>query len=99
MVLGIFANELQKRLTLKKKDMKASNIQDRKLNIIEKLILLNDEDVFKQIEEIINSSMRRPKMNRLTKEELINRAQLSNRNIEKDEVLTQEEVEKLSKRW
>ena len=79
--------------------MKASNIQDRKLNIIEKLILLNDEDLFKQIEELINSSMKRPMMKRLTKEELINRAQVSNRNIEKDEVLTQEEVEKLSQRW
>lgn len=79
--------------------MKASNIQDRKLNIIEKLILLNDEDVFKQVEELINSSMKRPKMKRLSKEELINRAQLSNMNIENEEVLTQEEVEKLSKKW
>lgn len=79
--------------------MKASNIQDRKLNIIEKLILLNDEDVFKQVEELINSSMKRPKMERLSKEELINRAQLSNMNIENEEVLTQEEVEKLSKKW
>ncbi|HET6556734.1 MAG TPA: hypothetical protein VFG54_05430 [Prolixibacteraceae bacterium] len=79
--------------------MKASNIQDRKLNIIEKLILLNDGDVVKQIEELINSSMKRPKMKRLTKDELINRAQLSNRNIEKEEVLTPEEVVKLSQRW
>lgn len=79
--------------------MKASNIQDRKLNIIEKLILLNDEDVFKQIEVLFNSLMKRPKMKRFTKEELINRAQISYRNIEKDEVLIQEELEKLSYRW
>lgn len=79
--------------------MKPSNIQDRKLNIIEKLIILNDEDVFKQVEELIDSSLKRPQIKKLTKQELVARAKISNENIEKGEVFTQEEAEKLSQSW
>lgn len=79
--------------------MKTSNIQDRKLNIIEKLILLNDEDLVKQVEELIDISVKRPQIKRFTKQELIDRAKISNMNIEKGEVFTQEEAEKLSQSW
>ena len=79
--------------------MKSSSIQDRKLNIIEKLIILNDENVFKQVEELIDSSLKRPHLKRFTKHELIDRAKISNKNIENGEVFTQEEVEKLSQSW
>lgn len=79
--------------------MKQSNIQDRKLNIIEQLIILNDEDVFKQVEELIDSSLKRPQMKRFTKQELVNRAKKSNENIDRGEVYTQEEAEKLSQNW
>jgi len=79
--------------------MEPSNIQDRKLNIIEKLILLNDEDLVKQVEELIDSTFKRPQLKRFTKQELIDRARIANMNIEKGEVFTQEEVEKLSQSW
>ena len=79
--------------------MRSSNIQDRKLNIIEKLIILNDENVFKQVEDLIDSSLKRPQLKRFTKQELIDRARISNKNIENGEVFTQEEVEKLSQNW
>jgi len=79
--------------------MESSNIQDRKLNIIEKLILLNDEDLVKQVEELIDTSFKRPQLKRFTKQDLIERARISNMNIEKGEVYTQEEAEKLSQSW
>jgi hypothetical protein len=79
--------------------MKQSNIQDRKLNIIEQLIILNDEDVFKQVEELIDSALRRPQMKRFSKQELVNRAKIANANISNGETFTQEEAEKLSKSW
>lgn len=79
--------------------MKQLNIQERKLNIIEQLIILNDEEVFKQVEELINSSLKRPTLKRLTIKELENRAKISEENIEKGEVYSQEEVEKMSQNW
>ena len=79
--------------------MKQSNIQDRKLNIIEKLINLNNEDVLKQVEELIDSFLKRLHLKRFTKQELIVRARISNKNIENGEVFAQKEVEKLSQSW
>jgi thiamine kinase-like enzyme len=79
--------------------MKQLNIQERKLNIIEQLISLNDEEVFKQVEELINSSIKRPQLKRLTIKELENRAKISEENIENGEVYSQEDVEKMSQNW
>lgn len=79
--------------------MEQANIQDRKLNIIEQLIILNDEDVFKQVEDLINSSLKRPQTKRFTKQELVSRAKISDENIEKGEFYSQQEAEKLSKNW
>jgi hypothetical protein len=42
--------------------MKQLNIQDRILSIIEHLIVLNDDKVFKQVENLINSSSNRPEV-------------------------------------
>jgi hypothetical protein len=79
--------------------MKQSNIQDRKLNIIEQLITLNDDDVFNKVEELINLSVKRPQVKRFTKQELENRAKISEGNIEKGEVYSQDDVERLSQNW
>jgi hypothetical protein len=79
--------------------MKLLNIQERKLNIIEQLIILNDEEVFTQVEELINSSLKRPKLKRFTKQELEKRAKTANENIEKGEIYSQDDVEKLSQSW
>ena len=79
--------------------MKQLNIQNRKLNIIEQLIILNDEEVFNKVEALINSSTKKPPFKKLTKEELENRARISNKNIEEGEVFSQEDVEKTSQNW
>ncbi|HAH22692.1 MAG TPA: hypothetical protein DCL77_02820 [Prolixibacteraceae bacterium] len=79
--------------------MKRSNIQERKLNVIEQLIILNDEEVFKKVEALIHSSYKKPPLKKLTKQELENRAKISNQNIEEGEVYSQDEVEKISQNW
>lgn len=79
--------------------MKQLNIQERKFNIIEQLIILNDEEIFKQVEELIQTAIRKPELNRFTKHELEHRAKISNENIENGQIFSQEEVEKLSQNW
>lgn len=79
--------------------MKQLSIQERKLHIIEQLIFLNDEEVFYKVEKLINSSFKKPPLRRFTKEELENRAKISNKNIEEGEVYSQEEVEKIAQNW
>ncbi|OFX23621.1 MAG: hypothetical protein A2033_15615 [Bacteroidetes bacterium GWA2_31_9] len=79
--------------------MRSLEIQTKKLNIIEQLIILNDDKVFKKIEDIINNSLHRPQLKKFTKQELVNRAKLSNKNIENGEIYSQDEVEKMSKSW
>jgi len=79
--------------------MKHSNSQDSKLKIIEQLIILNDDNVFKKVEDIINDSLHRPKPGRFSKQELLDRAKSANKNIEENEVYSQSSVEKNTKSW
>ncbi len=77
--------------------MKQLNIQDRKLSVIEQLIIINDDKVFKQVEDIINTSLNRPQLKKFSRQELIERAEKSNKNIEKGEVYSQKDLEKMAK--
>ena len=79
--------------------MKQLNIQERKFNIIEQLIILNDEEIFIQVEQLIHSAIQKPELKRFTKHELEHRAKISNVNIEKGQIFTQDEVERLSQNW
>jgi acetolactate synthase small subunit len=79
--------------------MKRLNTEETKLKIIEQLIILNDDTVFEQIENLINESMQRPKPAKLTKQDIIERARLSNTDIENKDIYTINTVEKLSQRW
>ena len=79
--------------------MRMSNIQDKKLNIIEQLIIINDEKVFNKVEKIINTSLQRPLLKKFTKSELLDRAKCANLDIENNEVLSQNEVERLTQEW
>jgi len=79
--------------------MKHSNSQDSKLKIIEQLIILNDDNVFKKVEDIINNSLHRPKPDRFSKQDLLDRAKSANKNIEENEVYSQSSVEKNIKSW
>jgi len=76
-----------------------SNIQEKKLNIIEQLIIINDEKVFDKVEEIINSTLQRPNLKKFSKSELIERDKLANIDIENNDVISQEQVELLVNEW
>jgi len=73
--------------------------QDNKLKIIEQIIILNDDDVFERIERIINESIHRPKPTKLSKKDLLNRAQLANKDIHEKDIFTQDSVETLTQNW
>jgi hypothetical protein len=79
--------------------MRVSNIQEKKLYVIEQLIIINDEKVINKVEDVINKSMQRPKLKRFTKRQLVKRAKLANKDIENGNYTTQDEVEKLSQKW
>ena len=73
--------------------MSTVNMQDRKLNIIEQLIILNDEKVFQQVEELINKSLKRPPLSRFSVAELRERAEQANKDIAEGKLFSQDEVE------
>ena len=79
--------------------MSQLNIQNRKLSIIEQVITLNDDEILKQIEDLINTSLHKPAFKKLTKQELVSRAKLSDKDIENGDVYSQEDAEKLSQSW
>jgi len=68
------------------------------LKIIEQLIILNDDSVNEKVQNIINESLQRPKTSKLTKQELIDRALLSNVDIENNDIYTIDQVVKLSQK-
>lgn len=78
--------------------MKVSNIQTRKLNIIDYLINLDDNKVFSQIESIIEKSESKT-FKRFTKKQLIERAQKANHDISEGNVISQQKLKSLSKNW
>nr|NQU92109.1 hypothetical protein [Bacteroidota bacterium] len=78
------------------------DLQTRKLNIIEYLIGLNDEDIFQHIENIIDKSKASPqikKINKFTNQELIERAKKSNEDYLLGKFTDQEHLEAASKKW
>ena len=77
------------------------NLQLRKMNLIEFLLGVQDEKVFAKIESTIHKSIKSVKPNDIvfTKQDLIERAEFSNRQIKKGHVLTQKELELQSKSW
>ena len=81
--------------------MKAINLQLRKINLIEFLLGVQDEKVFAKIESTIHKSIKNVKPNDIvfTKQDIIERAEFSNRQIKKGHLLTQKELELQSKNW
>ena len=79
--------------------MRIANFQDKKLSIIEQLIILNDDKVFQQVEELINTSLKRPILARFSSAELKNRAKRANKDIEVGNLISQEDVEKQTQSW
>jgi hypothetical protein len=79
--------------------MDTINIQERKLNIIEQLIILNDDEVFQKVEELINKSLKRPDLGRFSVSDLKNRAKQANRDIAEGNLFSQDEVEEQTQSW
>jgi hypothetical protein len=81
--------------------MKSSNLQLRKINLIEYLLGIQDEKVFDKVESSIHKSLKsiKPVDIVFTKNELVERAEFSNKQIKKGLVLSQRELEAQSKNW
>lgn len=75
------------------------SIQDRKLNIIEQLIILNDDEVFQKVEELINKSLKRPDLTKFSVSDLKRRAEQANKDIAEGNLYSQEDVEEQTKSW
>ncbi len=81
--------------------MKSMSLQLRKMNLIEYLLGVQDEKVFDKIESTIQKSIKNIKPSDIvfTKDDLVARAEFSNKQIKKGHVLSQKELEKQSKNW
>lgn len=81
--------------------MKPTNLQLRKMNLIEYLLGVQDEKVFAKIESTIHKSIKTAKPNDIvfTKQDLIERAEFSNKQIKKGHTITQKELESQSENW
>lgn len=77
------------------------DLQTRKLNAIEYLIHLQDEEVFKKIEETIfkTKDVRKKAFKPFTEKQLIERARKSNKDYLAGKYKTQEQLEIESQKW
>ncbi len=74
------------------------NIQARKLNLIEYLVSLKDENLFKKIEKSV-LEIKDSERYVFTQDELILRAEEANLDYQNKNFSTQEDLEKESQNW
>lgn len=81
--------------------MKSATLQLRKIRLIEFLLGIQDEKVFAKVESNIHKSIKsiKPADIVFTKDEIIERAEFSNKQIKKGHVLSQKDLEIQSKNW
>jgi hypothetical protein len=81
--------------------MKSSTLQLRKISLIEYLLGIQDEKVFAKVESNIHKSIKSLKHSDIvfSKDEIIERAEFSNKQIKKGHVLNQKELEIQVKNW
>lgn len=81
--------------------MKPSNLQLRKINLIEFLLGIQDEKLFSKVESTIHKSLKSVKPGDIifSQDDLINRAEFSNKQIRKGHVMSQKDVEAQSRNW
>ncbi len=81
--------------------MKSTNLQLKKISLIEFLLGIQDEKIFAKVESNIHKSIKsiKPYDIVFTKEDIVERAEFSNRQIKKGHVLSQKELEIQSKNW
>ncbi len=81
--------------------MEALSLQNRKLNVIEYLAVMQDEKLFSQIEVLINKSKKNTfaSINKMTKGELITRTTQAEADIQNKRLISQSDLEKESQSW
>ena len=81
--------------------MRSTNLQLRKISLIEFLLGIQDEKTFAKVESTIQKSIKSVKPGDIifTKPEIIERAEFSNKQIKKGHVLNQKDLEAQSKNW
>jgi hypothetical protein len=81
--------------------MKSSTLQLRKISLIEYLIGIQHEKVFAKVESNIHKIIKSLKPSDIvfSKDEIIERAEFSNKQIKKGHVLNQKELEIQAKNW
>lgn len=81
--------------------MKSSTLQLRKMSLIEYLLGIQDEKIFTKVESNIHKSIKsvKPADIIFTKEDIMERAEFSNKQIKKGLVLNQKDLETQSKNW
>lgn len=81
--------------------MKSTDLQLRKISLIEYLLGIQDEKVFAKVESNIHKSIKSAKPNDIvfTKSDITERAEFSNKQIKKGHTLSQKELEIQSKNW
>jgi len=79
--------------------MKNTDLQIRKLNIIERLLILNDKKVISEMENLLNNAQNQHVFEPFTKQILIDRASKSENDIKNGDLILQADVEKMSSNW
>ena len=81
--------------------MRVLNLQNRKLNVIEYLTVMQDEKLFSKIENLVNESKENihPSVKKMTKKELITRTLQAETDIQGKRLLSQSDLEKESQFW
>jgi len=71
------------------------------MSLIEYLMGIQDETLFKKVENSIQESLKsvKPEDQQLTKEKLVERAEFSNEQIKKGFVVNQKDIEQQSENW
>ncbi len=77
------------------------DLQTRKLEAIEHLINIQDEELFAKVESIINESYKKDNkyLKQFSLEEIVNRAEEANQDYLAGRFISQDELEKESENW
>ncbi len=75
------------------------SLESRKIRVIEYLLSVEDETELQKIEESLVSYRTSNKLEPLTKEDIIERALKSNRDIKDGNCISQEQLREESKSW
>jgi hypothetical protein len=81
--------------------MNSSSFKLRKMSLVEYVLGIQDEQLFNSLETTIQDSLKKANIQpaAFTKEEVLQRAEISNQQIKEGKVLSQSDLEKQSENW